>query len=179
MRVLRALVLLACTTGVLAAQETVAPNLETVRDAQMRQLELQRTMLLAMADSMPEGLYRDKVMPVQRDFAQQLHHGASVIAFICVRYMDAERPSLTDTSIALNSREGLTGYINAVYDHAAQVLQQQSDADRAVVTGFFGGLEIPKWQIWDEIHQHTVWTAGQVVANFRKHGMAPPGFGFF
>ncbi len=179
MSVLRSLVLLLCSAGVLAAQETVAPNPETVRDAQMRQLELQRTMLLAMADSMPENLYRDKVMPVQRDFAQQIHHGASVIAFICTRFMGAEQPSLPDTSVVFNSREGLTGYINAVYDHAAQVLREQSEEERAVVTGFFGGLEIPKWQIWDEIHQHTVWTAGQVVANFRKHGMAPPGFGFF
>jgi hypothetical protein len=179
MRVLRALVLLACTTGVLAAQETVAPNPETVRDAQMRQLELQRTMLLAMADSMPEGLYRDKVMPVQRDFAQHVHHAASAMVFICVRFMGAERPSLPDTSVALNSREALTGYVNAAYDFAVQELRQQSEEDRAVVTGFFGGMEIPKWQVWDEIHQHTVWTAGQIVGNFRKHGMAPPGFGFF
>jgi hypothetical protein len=40
-------------------------------------------------------------------------------------------------------------------------------------------MEIPKWQIWDEIHTHTIWTAGQVVANFRKHGMPPPAFAFF
>jgi hypothetical protein len=38
---------------------------------------------------------------------------------------------------------------------------------------------MPAWQVWDEIHTHTVWTAGQVVANFRKHGMAPPSFTFF
>ncbi|UCF40700.1 MAG: hypothetical protein JSW43_13415 [Gemmatimonadota bacterium] len=179
MRVLRVLVLLACSAGVLAAQETVLPSPESLRDVQLRQLELQRTMLLAMADSMPEGLYRDKVTPVQRDFAQQIHHAASSTAFISARYMTSERPSLPDTAVALNSREGLTGYINAVYDFATQVLTQQSEEDRAVVTGFFGGLQIPKWQIWDELHQHTVWTAGQVVANFRKHGMAPPGFGFF
>ena len=38
---------------------------------------------------------------------------------------------------------------------------------------------MPGWQVWDEIHTHTVWTAGQVVANFRKNGMAPPAFTFF
>jgi hypothetical protein len=176
---MRALVLIVCSAGVLAAQETVTVSAESVRDAQLRQLELQRTMLLAMADSMPENLYRDKVTPIQRDFAQQLFHGTSVIAFICVRFMGAERPTVPDTAVVFNSREGLTSYINATYDFATQVLNGQSEEDRAVVTAFFGGLEIPKWQVWDEIHQHTVWTAGQVVANFRKHGMAPPGFGFF
>jgi len=79
----------------------------------------------------------------------------------------------------LNSREGLTNYLNAVYDYGVAVLADQAADDRATVVGFFGGLQIPKWQIWDEMHQHTVWTAGQVVANFRKHDMAPPGFGFF
>ena len=179
MRVMRALVFLACSTGVLAAQETAPVSTESVRDAQLRQLELQRTMLLAMADSMPEDLYRDKVTPVQRDFAQQIHHATSAMAFICAGYLTSERPSLPDTAVALNSREGLRGYINAAYDYSTQVLKQQSEENRAEVTPFFGGLQIPKWQVWDEIHQHTVWTAGQVVANFRKHGMAPPGFGFF
>ena len=41
------------------------------------------------------------------------------------------------------------------------------------------GTDMPRWQVWDELHEHTFWTAGQVIANFRKHGMAPPGFGFF
>ncbi len=179
MHVMRTLVLIVCSAGVLAAQETAPVSTESVRDAQLRQLELQRTMLLAMADSMPEDLYRDKVTPVQRDFAQQIHHATSAAAFICVRFVGVERPSLPDTAVALNSREGLRSHINATYDFTTQVLQQQSEEDRAVITPFFGGLEIPKWQVWDEIHQHTVWTAGQLVANFRKHGMAPPGFGFF
>jgi hypothetical protein len=33
--------------------------------------------------------------------------------------------------------------------------------------------------VWDEVFTHTVWTAGQVVGNFRKQGMAPPAFSFF
>ena len=44
---------------------------------------------------------------------------------------------------------------------------------------FFGGKLVPKWQIWDEVNQHAMWTAGQIVANFRKNGMAPPSFLFF
>ncbi|MBL8986748.1 MAG: hypothetical protein JNJ80_10795, partial [Gemmatimonadetes bacterium] len=58
------------------------------------------------------------------------------------------------------------------------LLADQPDADRDVQVKFFGNF-IPRWQVWDELNQHTMWTAGQVVANFRKNGMAPPAFLFF
>ena len=54
----------------------------TPRDVQLKMLEHQRKVLLQMVDSMPERLYRDKVTPVQRDFAQQIHHAAGSAAFI-------------------------------------------------------------------------------------------------
>jgi hypothetical protein len=180
MRVITTLAALACVTSAAAAQEAApVPMPEHYREVQLSMLELQRSMLLAMADSMPESLYRDRATPIQRDFAQQIHHAASTIVWICGRFFGADPVTLPDTTVALNSREGLTNYLNGVYDYGAEVLRTQSADDRATVVGFFGGLQIPKWQIWDEIHQHTVWTAGQVVANFRNHDMAPPGFGFF
>ncbi|MEP7325518.1 MAG: hypothetical protein ABI836_06195, partial [Gemmatimonadota bacterium] len=64
------------------------------------------------------------------------------------------------------------------YDWAGNVLKTQTAAQREAPANLFGKT-MPTWQVWDEIHQHTFWTAGQIVANFRKHGMAPPGFGFF
>lgn len=153
---------------------------EGYRQVQLNALELQRRMLLAMADSMPERLYRDRVTPAQRDFAQQIHHAAAPFAAFGPRFLGAPAPTgLPDTSVALNSRAGLRSYINAVYDYAAGVLRSQTAAQRHEPVRFFGGMTIPRWQVWDELHQHTFWTAGQVVANFRKHGMAPPGFGFF
>ena len=180
MRVITTLVALACVTSAAVAQEAApVPMPESYREVQLTMLELQRSMLLAMADSMPESLYRDRATPAQRDFAQQIHHATSTIVWICGRFFGADPISLPDTSVVLNGREGLTNYINAVYDYGEAVLADQTADDRATVVGFFGGLQIPKWQIWDEFHQHTVWTAGQLVANFRNHGMAPPGFGFF
>ncbi len=149
------------------------------RDVQVRKLEVERSLLLAMADSMPETLYRDRATPEQRDFAQQLHHAASAVVFFCQRYFGAAQVELPDTAVALNSRDGLRRYINAVYDYGIGTLRGQPADDRETAVEFFGGLQIPKWQIWDEVHLHTIWTAGQVVANFRKHGMAPPGFAFF
>ena len=37
-------------------------------------------------------------------------------------------------------------------------------------------MQIPRAETLDQVYLHTVWTLGQVVANFRKHGMAPPEF---
>ena len=47
------------------------------------------------------------------------------------------------------------------------------------VVDFFGMMQIPRAETLDHVHLHSVWTLGQVVANFRKHGMAPPEFVFF
>ena len=175
MRVLLAAALTACVTTSTLAQGMP----EGYREVQLRMLDTQRSMLLAMADSMPENLYRDKVTPIQRDFAQQIHHCASAMVFIAARYFDAEMPALPDTATTFNGREGLRAYLNGAYDFAEGILRDQPASDRETVVNFFGQMEIPKWQVWDEIHQHTIWTAGQVVANFRKHGMAPPPFLFF
>ena len=168
------LILLVAPLSIAAAQSP-----DAIREGQMRMLDLQRSLLLAMADSMPERLYRDKATPSQRDFAQQVQHAAGGAVGIASRFAGGSaRPQLPDTTTALNSREGLKSFINGAFDHCKTLLQSETDAQRAEKVQFFG-KEIPRWQVWDEIHQHTIWTAGQVVANFRKHGMAPPPFAFF
>jgi hypothetical protein len=159
-----------------AATWTISPE---YRSVQARALDMQRQLLLAMADSMPESLYRDKATPVQRDFAQQIRHAAGeahrIGAFAMGLTGAAELP---DTAIALASRAGLKGYINAAYEHLGQWLSSQTDQSRNEVINFFGS-EVTRWMVWDEISAYTVWTAGQVVANFRKNGMAPPAFHYF
>jgi hypothetical protein len=92
--------------------------------------------------------------------------------------MGVPQPALPDTAMALNSRRGLREYVNGAFDFAEGVLQRQTPESRAEIVSFFG-MQIPRWQVWEEVHQHTMWTAGQVVANFRKHDMPPPGWGFF
>jgi hypothetical protein len=170
--------LLAISAAGLDAQQSQVSS-PTARDIQLRQLEWQRKALLAMADSMPETLYRDRVTPEQRDFAQQIEHAAGFVAFVFGRFVAETQPSLPDTATSLNSRAGLTAYLSAVYDFAVDALERQSDEDRVRVVDFFGMGQKPTWEILDQACLHTVWTAGQVVANFRKHGMAPPEFAFF
>jgi hypothetical protein len=151
---------------------------ESPRDSQLRMLAYQRKMLLAMADSMPERLYRDKATPTQRDFAQQLHHAANTAAYIASATLKGPPLSLPDTAVALNSRAGMRQFINGAFDYAEGVFKAETPAARAATADLFG-QKMPAWQVWDEIYTHTVWTAGQVVGNFRKQGMAPPAFSFF
>lgn len=168
------------TLGMLAGLPAAARGQEAaaVQEKQARMLDYQRTVLLAMVDSMPERLYRDRATPGQRDFAQQVHHAAGAVAFISTSTMGGARPSLPDTATAFNSRAGLRSFVTAAFDHASGLLRNQTPAQRVETVSLFG-QSMPRWQVWDEIYTHTVWTAGQVVANFRKHGMAPPAFSFF
>ena len=164
---------LAAAPAAVQAQSSASP-----RDYQLRMLEHQRKFLLAMADSMPERLYRDRVTPEQRDFAQQIHHAASAAAFIASTTMKGPALALPDTAAAFRNRAGLRAFVNASYDYAATLLRDQPETARAQTVDLFG-QSMPRWQVWDEIHAHTIWTVGQVVANFRKNGMAPPAFTFF
>lgn len=158
------------------AAQTAAPVNQ--RDYQMRMLEHQRAFLLKMADSMPERLYRDKATPEQRDFAQQVAHAAGAVPFITAMVLKGPKPELPDTAVAYSTRAGLRQFIEASYDYGAALLENQPDSARTAEISLFG-TTMPAWQVWDELHAHTVWTAGQVVANFRKHGMVPPAFTFF
>jgi hypothetical protein len=155
-----------------------AQSTGTPRDVQLKMLEHQRKVLMQMADSMPERLYRDKATPNQRDFAEQIHHAASSVAGIARATLSGPALTLPDTGTAFKSRAGLRNLPTASYEYAVNLLRAQTDASRSATADLFG-MQMPAWQVWDELHMHTVWTAGQVVANFRKHGMAPPAFSFF
>ncbi len=173
---------LAATTAPLAAQSIATdPMPASYRQVQVAQLKEQRRLLLAFADSMPERLYRDKVTPSQRSFAEQVQHTAGAAAMIAGGFTSATRTrwSFADTAAANGTRAGLRAYVNSALDFAEARLAAQTAAERGEMTNLFGAKEMQRWQVWDEIYSHSMWTAGQIVANFRKNGMAPPGFGFF
>ena len=159
----------------LAAQGTPALS---QRDYQLKMLEHQRAFLHNMADSMPERLYRHKATPAQRDFAGQIHHAAGAVPFIAAGVLKGPKPTLPDTAVAFKDRAGLKSFIDASFDYGANLLKTQSDSARAAQVNLFG-TPMPGWQVWDELYAHTIWTVGQVVANFRENGMAPPAFTFF
>jgi hypothetical protein len=163
--------------GFAIASNAGAQSNGTPRDHQLRMLEHQRKVLLQMVDSMPERLYLDKVTPTQRHFAGQIHHAAGAVALIARQTMSGPAVTLPDTT-AFASRANLRNFVMQSYDYATALIRTQTDASRSEEGDLFGS-KMPKWQIWDELHMHTVWTAGQIVGNFRKHNMAPPAFTFF
>jgi len=150
------------------------------RDIQIRAQETQRNLLLSMVDSMPERLYRLAAAPGQRDFAQQIHHAANADVFIVSHYILGwdSLPFRADTAAIFHSRAGLHDFVSRAYAFSLQTLRSQAGEDRQTTIWYFG-QKMPKWMIWDELNQHTIWTAGQIVANFRAQGMAPPPFRYF
>lgn len=178
MRNLLLSLVLAAVAAPVAAQSDPMPT--SYKQVQLAALKEQRRLLLAFADSMPERLYRDKATPAQRTFSEQVQHAAGSAAMISGGFASATRSrmAMQDTASANGTRAGLKTFVNAAYDFAEARLAAQTAADRGTTMDLFGN-KMPGWQVWDEINQHTMWTAGQIVANFRKNGMAPPAFGFF
>lgn len=150
------------------------------REIQLRAQETQRSLLLSMVDSMPVEFYRTAAAEGQRDFAQQIHHAANADQYIVAHYILGwdSLPVRTDTATIFNSREGLRSFVSAAYEFSIRALRAQTMEDRQSTIWYFG-QKMPKWLVWDELNQHTIWTAGQIVGNFRAHGMAPPAFLYF
>jgi hypothetical protein len=176
---------LAPLAGVLAAQQPAPireafPMPAEYREIQVRAQETQRTLLLSMVDSMPEQFLRSRAAEGQRDFAQQIHHAANANLYIVSHYILGwdSLPFRADTARIFNSRAELHGFVDAAYRFTLKALHDEAEADRQTTIWYFG-QKIPRWMVWDELNQHTIWTAGQIVANFRVHGMAPPPFLYF
>lgn len=182
MRKLLLTLALAASAGPLAAQSMATdPMPASYKQVQLAALKEQRRLLLSFADSMPEMKFRDKATPAQRSFAEQVQHAAGSAAMIAGGFTRSMKApwSFADTAAANGTRAGLKAYVNSAYDFAEAQLAAQTAAERGQMVSLFGSPMMPRWQVWDEINIHTLWTAGQVVANFRMNGMAPPHFGFF
>ncbi|MGH7657157.1 MAG: DinB family protein [Gemmatimonadales bacterium] len=169
----------AWTAAPAAAQQAPEPMPESYREVQLDKLAIGRTLLVSMVDSMPEEFYQDRETPEQRTFAEQIIHAAWAVPALAYGTVGKDVPALPDSVAAKTSRAALLKYVNAAFEVSADLLSSQTSEQRNGMVNLLGTLEMPLWQVWDEIHQHTIWTGGQVVANFRSHGMPPPGFGFF
>lgn len=168
--------------ALLVAAVAVPLSAQTAADVRAKQLAMlqnEQRMILSMIDSMPQQWFRERATPAQRDFANQLFHAGASFPFLMGRTMGTTAPAgAMDSTAATATKESLRGYTNMIYNWASQVLRDQSDADRTQTVNLFGNM-MPRWQVWDELHQHTIWTLGQVVANFRMHNLRPAPFMFF
>ncbi len=148
------------------------------RAVQRASLESQRRFLHAMTDSMPEAYYGDVDNPGQRTFAEHVYHAAVANAQAVDRLFAGPVFVAPDPAAAVRSRAALDAAIDAAFDFLEAALAAQSETDRQRTLRFAGG-SIPAWQVWDELNEHTYWTLGEIVGNFRSKGMAPPAFRFF
>ncbi len=150
------------------------------RAVQLASLESQRRFLHAMADSMPESLYADPDHPGQRSFAGHVYHAAVANAQAVSRFIGTESAPFKapDETVATASRTALKAAIDGAFDFMTGLLLAQPDTARNRPLDF-AGRTITAWQFWDELDEHTSWTLGEMVGNFRKHGMPPPAFRFF
>jgi len=162
------------TSGRTALQEA---HMEvTPISVQLRQIEWQRSVILEMIDAMPAEHFRDSVTPEQRDFADQLFHAAMVSEFLCEMGILDEAPAPPETDTFRGDAESLKGYITASYGRCEELLADLTEEKHAEVIQPFGGSGMPRGELLDQGYLHAAMTLGQVVANFRKHGMAPPPF---
>src|SRR5947208_2014923 len=70
-----------------AAPSYAAMTPEGMRQVTLSQLAYDRSVLIKMADSMPEQFYTESVTPIQRTFAQQIIHCAQAMNTILVTSM--------------------------------------------------------------------------------------------
>ena len=115
-----------------------AGQAENSREAQGRMVEYQRKLLIAMVDSMPERLLRDKATPAQSDFAQQIQHAACVAGYIVGAVLKGPKAPAGDTAKVLNSRAALRAYVSGVFDGAAAHLTAQGASARSETVDLFG-----------------------------------------
>lgn len=174
-----------CPSRVAPANST-SPLLQVgieFRSLQRNALETQRRLLLKLADSMPEQLYRDRAAPGQRDFAEQLFDVMSTSVLFVHQYgaipENVPAPPNADTAAVLNTRVGMTAYINSAYAWLTWALDFQRSESREVPIELASGRRILRYQMWEALNQHAWWTMGQVVVSFRKNGMEPPDLQLF
>ena len=148
------------------------------RAVQLASIESQRAFLHAMADSMPESHYGTADNPGQRTFAGHVNHAAVANAQAVDRFIEGPDYAAPNEAAAVASRAALKAAVDSGFDYIRGLLEAQPEAARQAEMRFAGRV-VPGWQFWDELNEHTYWTLGEIVGNFRSHGMAPPGFRFF
>lgn len=159
----------------LVAQQTPPAGF---RQQQLADFARERSMTLAMVDSMPERLLHFRPVPEVRDFAQQIAHAAVPVAMFAFRARGGPAPTLGDSVAYLSAKPALRELVTHAYDYATTALGSLSEADYAA-TVTFAGKPMPRWRVFALAREHSVWTRGELVSYFRLNGMAPPAFDLF
>ncbi len=175
MRIASLLALSLLAVSPLAAQQAPPTGF---RQQQLADFARERSMTLAMVDSMPERLRNFKPVREVRDFAQQIAHAAVPVAMFAFRARGGAAPALGDSVAYLSAKPALRELVSRAYDYATIALRDIPETDYAA-TVTFAGKQMPRWRVFALAHEHSVWTRGELVSYFRLNGMVPPAFDLF
>ncbi len=153
-----------------AAAKSMSPT-----DIMLADVERQRKNVLDYIDIAPDSVLRFRSTPGVRTYAQQIHHIASANVMILSRVFGAAPIAQADTAQVFNSKAALRNYVNAAYDHTAQVVRTATPASLAKESTVFGMTRNGARWI-DGVLEHGTWTLGQTVPYLRMNGLTPPGY---
>ena len=133
-----------------------------------------RTLVINMADSIPEDKYDWKPTPEVRSFREQLTHlaGENYLFFGRVSGESAAPAGLDD----LRTKDEIMAALRASYDYGARVFDSLTDAQAMEMVAGRGGRG-PGSQRWSAILgviQDNMDHYGNLVVYVRLNGMVPP-----
>ena len=144
-------------------------------DAMLADVERQRKNMLDYINVATDSVLRFRPTPGVRTYAQQIHHIAAANVMILGRVFGAAPIAAGDTAQLFNNKEALRAYVNAAYDHTAQVVRTATPEALAKESTVFGMSRTGARWI-DGVLEHGTWTLGQTVPYLRMNGLTPPNY---
>lgn len=175
-----AVVTMACGSGAPPIEE-VAPSEapeqssgeETIAGDLVKDWESQRSLLMAIADAMPEDTFDYKSTPAQRSYAEQIMHVASVnVQILGLVGGTAVSPSFTSES-ATTKAEILQALAES-YDYGLDLLNEQNatSINETVEAAFLGPST--RARVFWFLLGHSMDVYGQMAVYLRLNDIVPP-----
>ena len=158
-----------------AAPAAAAAKPASPTDIMLADVERQRKNVLDYIEVAPDSVLRFRSTPGVRTYAQQIHHIAAANVMILSRVFGAAPLAPADTAQVFNDKGALRAYVNAAYDHTAQVVRSATPASLAKESTVFGMTRSGARWI-DGVLEHGTWTLGQTVPYLRMNGLTPPNY---
>jgi len=156
-----------------AADPAEAPGGATVRGDLIKDWERQKETMMAIADAMPEDLFRYTSTPAQRSYGEQVMH----IAVINVKLLGVVGGSVVPPSFTAESATTKAEMLQALadsYDHGIALLDEQTDASitETIDAGFLGPST--RARVFWFLLGHSMDIYGQMAVYLRLNDIVPP-----
>ncbi len=169
MRVFAHLVLLA---GMVVASSSAALAQATIHGDLTKDWAGQKTLLVALANAMPEDKYGFKPTPAQRSFGEHVLHIAQVNAMLA-KSLGGKTPEPAINAKATSKAEMIKAMSDA-FDYGAAVIAEFNNTtiQETIQAPFMGPSTRARVMFF--LNGHTQDTYGQMVVYLRLNGITPP-----